>query len=204
MKRLIAIGVAAALVAAACGSSADDESAAATTSSAAETTTTTSATTTAPTASTTTSTEAATTTTGAPVTTTTAAPTTTAGAPDIPTAPVVPGEDEDVDAILEAYAVVFDSTTSYEEKVPYLVEPEGLDETVAKYTETGESFGGVTLEATAVGVAGDNALVIYDFLFGGNPAYPDQEGDAVRTEAGWQITREMFCSIMTSARVGCP
>lgn len=197
MKRLIAIGVTAALVAAACGSSADDENAAATTSPAAETTTTSSATTTVPEVSTTATTEA-------PGSTTTAAPTTTAGVPEIPTAPVVPGEDEDADAIVEAYSVVFDSTTTYEEKVPYLVEPEGLEDTVAKYSETGESFGGVTLEATAVGIEGDDALVIYDFLFGGNPAYPDQEGDAVRADAGWQITREMFCSIMTSARVGCP
>lgn len=196
MKRLIAIGVTAALVAAACGSSADDENAAATTTSAGETTTTAGVTTTAPEVSTTATTQAP--------STTTAAPTTTAGTPDIPTAPVVPGEDEDVDAIVEAYSVVFDSTTSYEEKVPYLVEPEGLEETVAKYSETGESFGGVTLEATAIGIAGDEARVIYDFLFGGNPAYPDQEGDALRTEAGWLITREMFCSIMTSARVGCP
>lgn len=197
MKRLIAIGVTAALVAAACGSSADDENAAATTSPAAETTTTSSATTTVPEVSTTATTEA-------PGSTITEAPTTTAGVPEIPTVPVVPGEDEDADAIVEAYSVVFDSTTTYEEKVPYLVEPEGLEDTVAKYSETGESFGGVTLEATAVGIEGDDALVIYDFLFGGNPAYPDQEGDAVRADAGWQITREMFCSIMTSARVGCP
>lgn len=191
MKRLIVFGVAAVLVAAACSSADEDASAAAaTTTSAAVTTTTT--------ASPTTTTKTA------PATTTSEALPTTTEAPQIPTVPVVPGEDEDVDAIVEAYSVVFDSTTSYEEKVPYLVEPDGLEETVAEYSETGKAFGGVTLEAKEVGIDGDDALVIYDFLFGGNPAYPGQEGDAVHTDAGWQITRDMFCSVMASARVGCP
>jgi hypothetical protein len=191
MKRLIAFGVVAALVAAACGSADEDaNAAAATTTSAALTTTTTASPTT--------------TATTAPATTTTEALPATTEAPKIPTVPVVPGDDEEVDAIVEAYSVVFDNATSYDEKVPYLVEPDGLEATVDKYTETGESFGGVTLEAKEVGIDGDDALVIYDFLFGGNPAYPGQEGDAVRTDAGWQITRDMFCSVMASARVGCP
>lgn len=191
MKRLIVFGVVAALVAAACGSADEDANAAAATTTAAALTTTT---TLSPT----------TTTTTAPATTTTGAPPATTEAPQVPTVPVVPGEDEDVDAIVDAYSVVFDSATSYEEKVPYLVEPDGLEETVSEYSETGKAFGGVTLEAKEVGIEGDDALVIYDFLFGGNPAYPGQEGDAVRTDAGWQITREMFCSVMASARVGCP
>lgn len=191
MKRLIVFGVVAALVAAACGSADEDANAAAATTTAAALTTTT---TLSPT----------TTTTTAPATTTTGALPATTEAPQVPTVPVVPGEDEDVDAIVDAYSVVFDSATSYEEKVPYLVEPDGLEETVSEYSETGKAFGGVTLEAKEVGIEGDDALVIYDFLFGGNPAYPGQEGDAVRTDAGWQITREMFCSVMASARVGCP
>ncbi|MEA2058514.1 MAG: hypothetical protein U9O63_07325 [Actinomycetota bacterium] len=191
MKRLIVFGVVAALVAAACGSADEDTNAAA-------------ATTTAAALATTTTVSPTSTATTAPAATTTAALPTTTEAPQIPTVPVVPGEDEDVDAIVEAYSVVFDSATSYEEKVPYLVEPDGLEETVAEYSETGTAFGGVTLEAKEVGIEGDDALVIYDFLFGGNPAYPGQEGDAVRTDAGWQITRDMFCSVMASARVGCP
>jgi len=191
MKRLIVFGVVAALVAAACGSADEDANAAA-------------ATTTAATLATTTTMSPTTTATTAPAVTTTGALPTTTEAPKIPTVPVVPGEDEDVDAIVEAYSVVFDSATSYEEKAPYLVEPDGLEETVAEYSETGTAFGGVTLEAKEVGIEGDEALVIYDFLFGGNPAYPGQEGDAVHTDAGWQITRDMFCSVMASARVGCP
>ena len=150
---------------------------------------------------------AETTTTSAPATTTTGAPATTTEAPaeatGIPTSPVVPGEDADVDAIVAAYLVVFDSTTSFDEKAPFITDPSGLEETVERYIEAGDSVGGIALSADEVGIEGDNARVIYSFLFAGNPAYSDLEGEAVRTDAGWQITTDFFCEIMASARVGC-
>lgn len=142
-----------------------------------------------------------TTTTAAAATTTTVADTTTtAGA----SAGIVPGEDPDVDAIVEAYGVVFDSETTFEEKAPYLVDPSGMEETVTGYMEAGDAVGGIELQVSAVTIDGDAAAVTYDFLFAGNPSYTGLEGDAVRTDAGWQISREMFCDIMSSARVGCP
>jgi hypothetical protein len=116
---------------------------------------------------------------------------------------VVPGADADVDAIVEAYLVVFDSTTSYDEKAPYITEPAGLEDTVIRYAEAGEDVGGIALSADEVGIEGNAARVIYSFLFAGNPAYTDLEGEAVQTDAGWQVTREFFCDIMASARVGC-
>jgi len=137
---------------------------------------------------------------------TTVAPTTaTTAASSAGAAPsIVAGEDADVDAVVEAYMVVFDSSTTFEEKAPYLVEPEGLEQTVTKYTATGTSMGGVSLDPKSVTIDGDLAAVNYDFLFGGSPSYTDLTGDAVRTAAGWQITREMFCDIMRSARSSCP
>ena len=192
MKRLIILAALVAVVAAACGT--PEEAAAP------ETTTTQASTTTTTEAPTTTSTTLAPTTTTLPPTTTT-----NTEAPDgIETAPVVPGEDEDVDAIVEAYHVVFDSATTYDEKVPFLVDAAGLEETVTKYIAAGEDVGGITLQADEVGIDGDEARVLYSFLFAGNPAYSDLEGDAVLTDVGWQITREFFCDIMTLARVGCP
>jgi hypothetical protein len=143
--------------------------------------------------------EAASTTTTLPTTTTSVVAEDAAAAPA-----VVPGEDADVDAVVEAYMVVFDSSTTMAEKTPYLVDPEGLEDTVTKYTTNGELMGGVSLDPKSVIVDGDTAVVYYDFLFGGNPSYTDLTGDAVKTEEGWQITREMFCGIMTSARAGCP
>lgn len=190
MRSTLAIAVLlVALVASACGS--DDGSGAES-----ETTTTTAAPTTTTTVPETTTTVAETTTTVAETTTTTSA--------DIPTAPVVPGEDEDVDAIVEAYLAVFDSTTTFEEKALYVTDLAGLEDTVVAYEAAGEAVGGIQLRADEVGIDGDQARVIYAFLFAGNPAYTDLEGDAVLTDAGWQVTREFFCEIMASARVGCP
>lgn len=141
----------------------------------------------------------ATTTTVAVTTTATPETTTTAAAGGI-----VPGEDADVDAVVVAYEVVFSSDTSYDEKAPYLVDSEGLEETVLDYQETGDLMGGVGAIPSAVTINGETADVTYDLLFSGTPTYPDLSGDAVRIDETWKITREMFCSLMSSARVGCP
>jgi hypothetical protein len=150
---------------------------------------------------TTTTTVAETTTTTFPETTTTAVEETTTTAVE---EPIVPGEDPEVDAIVAVYAVAFDSTTTFEEKALVLVDSAGLEETVAAYAATGESVGGVTTEVNAVVIDGDTAQVTYTLMFAGNPTYPGLEGDAVRTDDGWRISRDMFCGIMSSARVGCP
>ncbi|MDJ0952181.1 MAG: hypothetical protein QNJ81_00750 [Acidimicrobiia bacterium] len=184
-KILVLVG-AVAVVVAACSS--DDGSTEATSTTIAETTTT----------------VAETTTTTVAETTTTVAETTTTTEAGIATSPVVPGENADVDAIVAAYLVVFDSTTTYDEKQPYVTDLSGLESTVEAYETAGESVGGIALQADEVGIDGENAKVIYSFLFAGNPAYTDLDGEAVRTEAGWQVTREFFCDIMASARVGCP
>jgi len=179
----LVIGVLA-LVAAACGSDeAADAGGSATDTTVATTTTTT--TTIAP---------ATTTTTAAPTTTTTVAE---AGG-------IVAGEDAEVDAVVLAYTVALDSVSTYEEKAPYIDDPSGLEDTIAEYLKTGQSMGGIGVRPTAVAIDGDSALVTYDLLFAGNPTYPDLTGEAVKTAEGWKITRAGFCSLMSSARVGCP
>jgi hypothetical protein len=150
------------------------------------------------TAPTTTTTAAPTTTTEAPTTTTTTAATTTT------TAGIVQGEDPEVDAIVLAYTTALDSVSPYEVKEPFIDDPSGLAETVAKYLSTGESMGGIGVAVTGVNIDGDTAKVTYDLLFAGNPTYPGLTGDAVKTAEGWKITRAGFCSLMSSARVGCP
>jgi len=152
------------------------------------------------TAEATTTTEPSTTTTAPEATSTTAVETTTT----LPAEPIIPGEDPEVDAIVAVYAVAFDSTTSFEEKAAVLVDAAGLEETVAAYATTGESMGGVTTQVDAVVIDGETAEVTYTLMFAGNPTYPGLKGDAVLTQDGWKISRDMFCGIMTSARVGCP
>jgi hypothetical protein len=151
----------------------------------------------------------ATTTTVAPTTTTTVAPTTTTTvAPTTTTTTavdgIVPGEDADVDAIVLAYQVAFDSTSDFDTKAPYIDDPSGLEDTVAQYLLTGETMGGISVNVREVTVDGDSATLVYDLMFNDNPTYPDLAGRAVRTEAGWQVPRGAFCSLMSSARVGCP
>ncbi|MDH3296186.1 MAG: hypothetical protein OER95_17850 [Acidimicrobiia bacterium] len=149
---------------------------------------------------------ATTTTTVAPTTTTTTtAPTTTTTTTTVAEAGgIVAGEDPEVDAVVLAYTIALDSVSTYEEKAPYIEDPSGLEETVAEYLKTGASMGGIGVLPTAVAIDGDTAVVTYDLLFGGNPTYPDLTGDAVKTTDGWKITRAGFCSLMSSARVGCP
>ncbi len=149
---------------------------------------------------TTTSVAPSTTTTTTVVTTTSLAQTTTTTV----SAGIVPGEDPDVDAIVEAYTIAYDSVSDYEAKAPYIEDPGGLEDTVAQYLTTGEGMGGIAVEVSAVEIDGESAVVTFDLLFNDNPTYPDLTGRAVLTEAGWQIPRSAFCSMMSSARVGCP
>ena len=139
-----------------------------------------------------------------PTSSTVATTTTTIEPATTTTTRSVPTEEQDIADITEIYEIVFSSETTFDEKAPLIDDPAGLEETVAKYSKTGESMGGVGLVATSISINGDTAEVTYDLLFGGNPTYPDLTGDAVRVDGGWVVTREMFCSIMTSARVGCP
>jgi hypothetical protein len=145
-----------------------------------------------------------TTTTTMATTTTEAVAETTTTAAGGDTEPIVPGENADADEIANVYAVAFDSKTTFAEKAPFIVDPDGLEATVEAYMAAGAGVGDIFLEATAVGVDGDTAIVIYDLMFGGAVFQPDQTGDAVRPEGTWQVTREYFCSVMALARVSCP
>jgi len=151
-----------------------------------------------------TSAPSSTTTTTATSTTTTLPPSTTTTTTVAPTTTEDPTSEADKEAIASTYEIVFSSETTFDEKAPLIDDPSGLEETVLKYQETGESMGGVSLVARKITVDGDSAKVIYDFLFGGTPTYPDLTGDAVRVDGTWKVSRAMFCSIMANARVGCP
>ena len=187
MQRFTTLIFVIALVAAACGGGSDTEVAADTTVPTPESTTTTAA----PTTTTTTTTQ--------PPTTTTAPPTTTTTVGGI-----VPGEDANVDAVVLAYEIAFDSVSDFETKAAYIEDPTGLEDTVAQYLLTGETMGGVAVAVREVTIDGDTATVLYDLLFNDNPTYPDLTGRAVLTDAGWQVPRSAFCTLMSSARVGCP
>ena len=135
---------------------------------------------------------------------TSAVPATTTAPVDEPMESFVPSGDPEKDAVATAFLVAFDSTTTFEEKLPYVQDMSGLEETVAKYIETGLAMGGVSITVSAVEIDGEEATVFYDLTFNNNPIYPDLTGSAVRTDGGWQLPRREFCSMMSNARVGCP
>lgn len=184
MQRFTTLIFVIALATAACGDGTDTESVADTTVPALESTTST----------------------AAPTTTTTQAPTTTTALPTTTTTVggIVPGEDADVDAIVLAYEIAFDSVSDFETKAPYIEDPTGLEDTVDLYIINGETMGGVGVAVSEVTIDGDTATLLYGLLFNGNPIYPDQTGSAVLTDAGWQVPRSAFCTLMSLARAGCP
>jgi hypothetical protein len=142
----------------------------------------------------------------APATTAAPADTSTTAAPAVTTEAesLVPSGDPDIDAVVNAFTVAFDSTSPYEAKIPFVDDLSGLEETVAKYMETGTSMGGVGIRITEVVIDGSGASVRYDLLFNNNPTYPDLSGTAILTDAGWQVPRSEFCIMMSNARAACP
>jgi hypothetical protein len=173
MKKAVLALAAMSLVAGACGGSGDDEVATETT---------------------------AATTTMAPTTTTTEA---AAAANEGEVESFVPSGDPELDAVATAFLVAFDSTTDYEAKLPYVDDLSGLEDTVNRYMEQGESMGGVTVAVKDVVINGDSAEVTYDLMFNGRPTYPDLSSAAVLTADGWKVPRDSFCGMMASARVPC-
>ena len=64
--------------------------------------------------------------------------------------------------------------------------------------------GGVSVDVTSVTVNGETADVVYTLMFSGNPTYPGQTSVAILGSTGWQLSRDVFCGVMASARSACP
>lgn len=129
------------------------------------------------------------------VTETTIAPSTTAAAEPA---------GEETEAVLLAYRTVFDSRIPFEDKLPYLEDAAELREVIDEYAASAENFGGISLDPTAVQIDGDVAEVTYNVMFGERAVYTDLTGNAVLVDGAWTVTRERFCTFMSSARVSCP
>jgi iron complex transport system substrate-binding protein len=138
--------------------------------------------------------------TGAPTTTTEepgATTTTAAGAPSA----FAEGSPEA--AAAEAYRLVFDSAVPFADKSAHLDDAAALQATVEQYGEAGTSFGGITLEPTAITITGETAAVTYDVYFGTAPQYEGLTGAIENRDGTWTVTRGEFCGFMASARTPC-
>ncbi|WP_420619114.1 hypothetical protein [Candidatus Poriferisocius sp.] len=109
----------------------------------------------------------------------------------------------DGQAAMDAWAVVFDSTAEFADKAPHLEDAAALESSNAAYAEAGESFGGFSMEPTAVDISGDEATITYNVLFGGNAAYEDLTGEIQRVDGTWTVSREAYCGFLASARTPC-
>ncbi len=114
------------------------------------------------------------------------------------------GDATDADAASAAWSTVFDSTVPFADKSAFMAEAAELEATVEAYTAAGAGFGGISLEPTGVTVDGGSATITYDVNFGENPAYGDQTGTVTLVDGVWTVSRDEFCSFMSSARVPCP
>ena len=108
------------------------------------------------------------------------------------------------EAATTAWALVFDSSTPFEDKAPHLEDAEALADTIDAYGRAGAGMGGISLDPTSVVVDGDTATVTYDVLFGTNPAYTALTGDIHLVDDAWVVSRDEFCGFMSSARTPCP
>jgi|GEM_PF-166438 len=114
------------------------------------------------------------------------------------------GGGDEAERASAAWQSVFDSSVEFGDKSVHLAEADALAETVAAYTTAGEGFGGISLVPTDVTVDGSTAEITYDVNFGENPAYSDQTGTIELVDGVWTVSRDEFCSFMSSARVACP
>ncbi|MEZ5297039.1 MAG: ABC transporter substrate-binding protein [Ilumatobacteraceae bacterium] len=112
--------------------------------------------------------------------------------------------DADEQAAADAWAVVFDSTTSFDEKAPHLEDADALSATIDAYAAAGEGMGGIALDPTLVQLDGELATITYDVLFGGSAAYTALSGEMSDVDGVWVVSRDEFCSFMASARTPCP
>ena len=109
-----------------------------------------------------------------------------------------------MDAIVLAYSTALDSVLEFVDKEAFIEDAEGLEDTVAAYNVNGQMVGGIGVQPLQVTIDGDSAEVVYQLLFGGNPSYSPQTGDAIKIDDTWKVTREAFCALMVLARGGCP
>lgn len=109
----------------------------------------------------------------------------------------------DGQAAMDAWAVVFDSTAEFVDKAPHLEDAAALESSNAAYAEAGVSFGGFSMEPTAVEFSGDEATITYNVLFGGTAAYTDLTGVIQRVNGTWTVSRESYCGFLASARSPC-
>jgi hypothetical protein len=110
------------------------------------------------------------------------------------------------DEIRSAFVRAFDASTPSEERYA-LVEDGGAiaaagDEAAAKFPEASKT---ITARVHSITLTGpDSADVTFELLYDGAMLLGPQEGEAVRIDGTWKVSRATRCAIIEQAGVSCP
>jgi hypothetical protein len=132
-------------------------------------------------------------------TTTTAAETTTTTAAEADTTELT-GEEA---AAAEVVATLFDSSVAFDEKIALVEGGEAHRATHDAYVVAADAVGGITVEPTAVDIAGDTATVTYNLSFAGTPQYEGLTKDLTRSGDSWVMSTAEFCGFTAQAGAAC-
>ena len=116
---------------------------------------------------------------------------------------VTPDFSEEEQTAVDAFALVYDSEAEWEVKSLHLETSDLLEASNEQYRAGNESMGGISLRPTGVNIEGDIATIIYDVLFGANPAYESLERIITRVDGVWKVSRDDYCGFLSSARTPC-
>jgi len=98
----------------------------------------------------------------------------------------------------------FDKASSVDERVALVEDGTALTEAIGM-VKSNPFIGQATAAVKRVTFEGAaKATVLYDILVGATPALPDAQGIAVLTDAGWQVSKETFCSLAGLALGAAP
>lgn len=113
-------------------------------------------------------------------------------------------DDPEVQAAVDAFALVFDSTADWEAKAPHLEDAGVLQEPNESFRQAGSVLGGIKLEPTAAAIAGDTVTVTYDVFFGPIAAFDGLTRTITLVDGRWTVSRSDFCDVLSSAGTRCP
>ncbi|PIE25740.1 MAG: hypothetical protein CSA62_00090 [Planctomycetota bacterium] len=117
--------------------------------------------------------------------------------------PAAPSFDADQQKVADAWAIVFDSSTGFDDKAAHIEDADQLQSSIETFGTTGTTMGGIALKPTGVDITDDAATVTFDVIFAGTPVHSGLTGQMSLVDGTWQVSHTEFCGIMTQAQIPC-
>ncbi|AZG45791.1 hypothetical protein [Gordonia insulae] len=98
--------------------------------------------------------------------------------------------------ITDAYTVFFNGQTPPDQRAALIESGAAFTPVLQGLTQNPQSMQ-TTVNVKSVTLVDDtHADVSYDLLMAGNPALPDQSGQAVKVDGTWKVADDTFCALM--------